>query len=45
VEASGFANVLDQCLGIRAGEQVVLLSDAGTDAEVVSRLLEEVAAM
>jgi leucyl aminopeptidase (aminopeptidase T) len=44
VQASGFANVLDQCLGIRAGEQVVLLSDAGTDAEVVSRLLEEVAA-
>jgi leucyl aminopeptidase (aminopeptidase T) len=44
VAASGFANVLDQCLGIRAGEQVVLLSDAGTDAEVVSRLLEEVAA-
>ncbi len=44
MQASGFANVLDQCLGIRAGEQVVLLSDAGTDAEVVSRLLEEVAA-
>jgi len=44
VQASGFANVLDQCLGIRVGEQVVLLSDAGTDAEVVSRLLEEVAA-
>lgn len=44
MQASGFANVLDQCLGIRVGEQVVLLSDAGTDAEVVSRLLEEVAA-
>jgi leucyl aminopeptidase (aminopeptidase T) len=44
VRASGFANVLDQCLGIRPGEQVVLLTDGGTDAEVVTRLLEEVAA-
>ena len=41
---SGFANVLDQCLGIRPGEQVVLLTDGGTDAEVVTRLLEAVAA-
>jgi len=44
VGSSGFANVLDQCLGIRPGEQVVLLTDGGTDAEVVTRLLEAVAA-
>jgi hypothetical protein len=44
VAGSGFANVLDQCLGIRPGEQVVLLTDGGTDAEVVTRLLEAVAA-
>ena len=42
--SSGFANVLDQCLGVRPGEQVVLLTDGGTDAEVVTRLLEAVAA-
>jgi leucyl aminopeptidase (aminopeptidase T) len=41
---NGFANVLDQCLGIRPGEQVVLLTDGGTDAEVVTRLLEAVGA-
>ena len=39
---NGFANVLDQCLGIRPGEQVVLLTDGATDAEVVTRLLEAV---
>jgi leucyl aminopeptidase (aminopeptidase T) len=44
VGSNGFANVLDQCLGIRPGEQVVLLTDAGTDAAVVTRLLEAVAA-
>jgi leucyl aminopeptidase (aminopeptidase T) len=44
VEGSGFANVLDQCLGVRPGEQVVLLTDGGTDADVVTRLLEAVAA-
>jgi leucyl aminopeptidase (aminopeptidase T) len=44
VEGSGFANVLDQCLGIRPGEQVVLLTDGGTDTDVVTRLLEAVAA-
>jgi leucyl aminopeptidase (aminopeptidase T) len=44
VGSNGFANVLDQCLGIRPGEQVVLLTDGGTDAEVVTRLLEAVAA-
>ena len=42
--SNGFSNVLDQCLGVRPGEQVVLLTDGGTDAEVVSRLLEAVAA-
>ena len=42
--SSGFANVLDQCLGVRPGEQVVLLTDDGTDAEVVTRLLEAIAA-
>ena len=42
--SNGFSNVLDQCLGIRPGEQVVLLTDGGTDAEVVTRLLEAVAA-
>jgi leucyl aminopeptidase (aminopeptidase T) len=40
----GFDNLLDQCLGVRQGEQVVLLTDAGTDEGVVSRLLESVAA-
>lgn len=40
----GFANVLDQCLNIRPGEQVVLLTDGGTDQDVVGRLLEAVAA-
>jgi leucyl aminopeptidase (aminopeptidase T) len=44
VANNGFSNVLDQCLGVRPGEQVVLLTDGGTDAEVVTRLLEAVAA-
>ena len=35
----GFANVLDRCLALRAGEQVVLLTDAGTDADVVEGLV------
>lgn len=39
----GFANVLDQCLAIRPGEQVVLLTDSGTDPLVVTRLQEAVA--
>lgn len=38
-----FANLLDQCLDIRPGEQVVLLTDSGTDQGVVTRLLEGVA--
>ena len=40
----GFDGVLDQCLGVRPGEQVVLLTDSGTDDGVVSRLLEALAA-
>ncbi len=39
----GFASVLDQCLAVRPGEQVVLLTDGGTDQQVVTRLLEAVA--
>jgi leucyl aminopeptidase (aminopeptidase T) len=39
----GFDNVLDQCLAVRPGEQVVLLTDGGSDEGVVSRLLESVA--
>lgn len=42
--SNGFANVLDQCLGVRPGEQVVLLTDGGTDPGVVTRLLAAVAA-
>ena len=38
----GFAVVLDRCLGVRAGEQVLLIVDDGTDAEVVARLQEGV---
>jgi leucyl aminopeptidase (aminopeptidase T) len=40
---AGFANVLDRCLGVRAGEQVLLLTDAGTDPEVVETFEEAVA--
>ena len=40
----GFDGLLDQCLDVRQGEQVVLLTDSGTDDGVVSRLLEAVAA-
>ena len=35
----GFANVLDRCLAVREGEQVVLLTDEGTDAAVVAGLV------
>ena len=41
---SGFGNVLDRCLAVRAGEQVLLLTDEGTDAEVVSGLVEGIEA-
>jgi leucyl aminopeptidase (aminopeptidase T) len=33
-----FDNVLDQCLAVAAGEEVVLLADEGTDPDVVSGL-------
>ena len=35
----GFANVLDRCLAVREEEQVLLLTDAGTDAAVVAGLV------
>jgi leucyl aminopeptidase (aminopeptidase T) len=41
---SGFGNVLDRCLAVRAGEQVLLLTDDGTDAEVVAGLVEGIEA-
>ncbi len=44
MSGDGFDNLLDQCLGVRPGEQVVLLTDGGTDDGVVSRLLDLVAA-
>jgi 2,5-dihydroxypyridine 5,6-dioxygenase len=34
------ARVLDTCLGVAAGERVVLLRDAGTDAAVIAALAE-----
>jgi leucyl aminopeptidase (aminopeptidase T) len=39
----GFDSLLDQCLAVRQGEQVVLLTDGGTDASVVSQLLAAIA--
>lgn len=36
----GFGNVLDRCLAVRSGEQVVLLTDEGTDDEVVAGLVD-----
>jgi leucyl aminopeptidase (aminopeptidase T) len=35
---SAFDNVLDQCLAVAAGEEVVLLADEGTDPDVVTGL-------
>jgi leucyl aminopeptidase (aminopeptidase T) len=35
---SAFDNVLDQCLAVTAGEEVVLLADEGTDPSVVDGL-------
>ncbi len=40
MSGAGFDNLLDRCLAIRAGEQLVLLTDEGTDEEVVARLTE-----
>jgi len=39
-----FSHVVDQCLGVRPGEQVVLLTDDGTDQDVVTGLFASVAA-
>ena len=44
MSSGAFDHLLDQCLGIRPGEQVVLLTDAGTDPGVVTRLQDSVAA-
>lgn len=41
---NGFDRVADQCLGVRPGEQVVLLTDDGTDPGVISRMSEAVSA-
>ena len=38
----GFDAVLDSCLRIRAGEEVLLLTDEGTDPDVVAGLVEGV---
>jgi leucyl aminopeptidase (aminopeptidase T) len=40
--AAGFANVLDRCLRVRFGEQVLLLTDAGTDPDVVDAFEESI---
>ena len=44
MNTGGFDNLLDQCLGVRPGEQIVLLTDEGTDGRVVSRLTESIGA-
>jgi leucyl aminopeptidase (aminopeptidase T) len=44
MSGSAFDNVLDRCLGVRPGEQVVLLTDDGTDEAVVDGLREGVGA-
>jgi leucyl aminopeptidase (aminopeptidase T) len=40
---AGFDNLLDRCLSVRVGEQVVLLTDEGTDGAVVEGLEEGIA--
>ena len=35
---NAFDNVLDQCLAVAGGEEVVLLADEGTDPDVVTGL-------
>jgi leucyl aminopeptidase (aminopeptidase T) len=44
VSALAYAHVLDQCLAVSPGEDVVLLIDDGTDAAVVEALVAEIAA-
>jgi leucyl aminopeptidase (aminopeptidase T) len=41
---SGLDNLLDRCLSIGAGEQVVLLTDEGSDDRVVAGLVEGIGA-
>jgi leucyl aminopeptidase (aminopeptidase T) len=41
---AGFANVLDRCLAVRPGEQVLVLTDDGSDPDVVARLVEGIGA-
>jgi hypothetical protein len=38
----GFGSFLDQCLAVRQGEQVVLLTDHGTDPEVIAGLSDAI---
>ena len=40
---AGFDNLLDRCLAVREGERVVLLTDEGTDPDVVAGLEEGIA--
>lgn len=40
----GFDNVLDRCLAVRRSEEVVLLTDEGTDPEVIAGLVEGIQA-
>ena len=44
MSGSAFDNVLDTCLAVRPGEQVVLLTDDGTDEAVVDGLRDGVGA-
>ena len=43
-DPKGFANVLDRCLAVRSAEQVLLLTDEGTDPEVVAGLVSGIEA-
>jgi leucyl aminopeptidase (aminopeptidase T) len=42
MSTDGFDNLLDQCLAVRPGEQIVLLTDDGTDEGVVTRLSDAI---
>lgn len=44
MNGGGFSNLLDQCLAVRRGEQIVLLTDEGTEEAVVRRLADSIAA-
>jgi leucyl aminopeptidase (aminopeptidase T) len=39
VVPKGFDNLLDRCLAVRSGERVLLLTDVGTDLDVVAGLV------